>query len=1752
MNSFAVNIPGYQITNQLYAGPRTLVYRAIREADQYPVILKLLRDEYPTFGELVRFRNQYIIAQNLPLGGVVKSLALERYHHGYILVMEDVGGVSLANYLQAAAPVSVTDFLMIGLQLAQTLAELHCCRVIHKDLKPANILIQPETKQVKLIDFSISSLLPRETPEIQNPHVLEGTLAYLSPEQTGRMNRGIDYRSDFYSLGVTFYELLTGQLPFVADDPMELVHCHIARVAVPVVEVNPMVPQVISDIVSKLMAKNAEERYQSGLGLKHDLEKCLSELSLRRATPTLSLSDDVVDLMALQLQKLPPDTQNLLAFAACIGNQFDLATLAIASRRSPMETASILWKALQEGLIVPQNEVYKFYQESGGGSQEVEESVIASDSGILNSDSCAYKFLHDRVQQAAYSLIPAHEKQSVHLKIGQLLLSNTPVAKREERIFEIIGQLNVVTELITQSTEREALAQLNLMASRKAKAATAYGSALQYAQVGMSLLTENCWQSQYDLTLALYQIATEVAYLSRDLEQMATFANDVFNRGKTPLDKISVYEVKIEAFAAQGKFAQAIATALNILQQLGVELPTEPSQDDVAVAFQALSDVMGERSPAELLNLPQATDKKILAAAQILTSVAPAAYLSQPLLYSLVVLRRVYLSVVYGNDSTSSYGYALHGILVCGVVGNVELGYEFGQLAFELLLLHQNAEFKARTLFPIYAFTRHWKIHLCETLQPLQIAYASGLDVGDLTFAGYAVNTYAFYAYHTGQNLSQLESDLAGYCQTLKHLQQTVTLTYCQLLRQILLNLMGNADQVVVLSGTAYDEQHQIPLHEAAGDRSGLAKLWIHKLILSYLFSAYAVAAEQVEQARFYLSSVSGFIYVPIFYFYESLTQLAVFGQLSAPEQQLQSDRIATNQEKLQSWASHAPMNFQHKYDLVQAERHRVRGERAEAIEYYDRAIVGAKENGYIQEESLANELAAKFYLDWGKEKIAASYMQAAYYGYAHWGAKAKTDDLETRYSQLLQPIFNQPKLNFNALETFTILTYTSVSNDITSLSNALDFTSVLKAAQAISSNIHLEELISSLTQIILENTGAEICVLLLPYEKEWQIRAVTQLESGTPITQLQTIRLADSEVVPVRLIQYVRRVLKTVIIDGCKTDITGVIGQYMLQHQPQSVLCMPILNQGNLVGVLYLEHRSLKGVFTRDRLLVVNFLCTQAAISLDNARLYQESQVNESKFRQLVENANDIMYSHALDGFFTYLSPQFTEILGFDTSEYLGKSFTSLIHPDDLPAINLLVEQVFQTGKNQSSSAFRVREKNGNWRWMATNTSAIKTPDGQVIGLQGIVRDITERKQAEQEQARLLAIIEATTDIVGMTDTAGNNLYLNKAGQQLLQIPAAEMNQFHISEVIASSMLETFQTKILPTAISEGIWSGELMLINRSGEEIPVSQVIMTHRNPQGEIELFSTIMRDIRDRKRAEVAITKKSQELEQALQDLQQAQLQMIQNEKMSALGNLVAGIAHEINNPIGFISGNLNEAQRTVQDLIDHLNFYRNCAPETDIVDHAQEIDLEFLMQDLPKMIDSMKLGCDRIKGISTSLRTFSRSDQNYPVTANLHDGIDSTILILKHRLKADEFRPAIEVITDYGKIPALECFPGQLNQVFMNILANAIDALEESNMGRSFTNIQAQPNQITVKTALSQDGQSVVIHLGDNGVGMTDEVKQRVFDHLFTTKAVGKGTGLGLAIARQIVVEKHGGAIQVNSTLGAGTEFVITLPVKANL
>jgi hypothetical protein len=556
--------------------------------------------------------------------------------------------------------------------------------------------------------------------------------------------------------------------------------------------------------------------------------------------------------------------------------------------------------------------------------------------------------------------------------------------------------------------------------------------------------------------------------------------------------------------------------------------------------------------------------------------------------------------------------------------------------------------------------------------------------------------------------------------------------------------------------------------------------------------------------------------------------------------------------------------------------------------------------------------------------------------------------------------------------------------------------------------------------------------------------------------------------------------------------------------------------------------------------------------------------QQSEQKFRSIVENANDIIYQLTPDGIFSYVSPNWVELLGHEISEVEGKVFTLFVHPDDIPVCLGTLRRAIENAQNQSGVEYRVRHKAGTWRWHISNLSLLRDASGRVVSVIGIARDISDRKQAEdalrESEERFRNLVESTNDFIWEVDQNAVYTYVSPQIKDILGYEVEEVLgktpfDFMPSEE-ACCVSEMMSNRV---ALRQSITNLENTNFHKDGHIVVLEMSGVPFFDKAGNFQGYRGIDRDITKRKQTEEAVRqskaqlqRQANQLEQTLRQLQNTQAQLIQTEKMSSLGQLVAGMAHEINNPINFIYGNINHARNYITDLFKLIESYQEFSPQLplEIASDIEEIDLDFVIEDFPKLLDSMEVGAERIRGIVRSLRTFARVDEAAVKDVDLHQGLDSTLILLESRLKPPLNSQTIQVIKDYSNLPLVKCYPGELNQVFMNLLNNAIDALEQQNRHQNFAEISANPGMIRIRTEISSKSTShpwIVIRIADNGSGMTEEVSSRAFDPFFTTKPVGEGTGLGLAISYQIVVELHKGRLYCISSPGQGTEFVIELP-----
>ncbi|MBE8968550.1 PAS domain S-box protein [Nostocales cyanobacterium LEGE 12452] len=1781
-----IALPGIFIQNKIYESSNSLVYRGIRE-DGVGIIVKMLKFDYPSPQELTRYRQEYKITRSLNLEGVIKAYSQQDYQRTLVIILEDFGGESLEQWMHKRpdifCPMPLSTFLGLAIAVCDILGRIHAANIIHKDINPGNIVFNLETGVVKIIDFGIATQFNRTNPTFKSPHVLEGTLAYLSPEQTGRMNRMLDYRTDFYSLGVTFYELLTGQLPFPTQDILELVHCHIAKPPIPVHKLNATIPKPISGIILKLMAKNAEDRYQSAWGIKADLERCAGQLAemgqinamslglqdvseqfcipqklygreaetkallaafdrvarketfgeicqlesgienaqfnvelmlvagyagvgktalvqelykpitakhgyfisgkfdqFRRNIPYSAIVDalqklvqqllgepdeqvqqwrsrlltalgsngqiivdvipevefiigkqppvpevgatevqnrfnltfqrfvrafcakehplviflddlqwidsatlklielilldeqtqslfligayrdhevspthslilmleslrkqgaalqeitltpltlepltqliaetlhrnpdtvrslaqvvlrrtegnpffvgeflkllygenllifdaqqlscqwnlaeieaqditvNVVELLLRQLQKLPEVTQQVLSIAACVGSEFDLETLAIVCEKSCKAISQDLLAAVQAGLIQPLS--------------DLDEDLLVQE----------YKFSHDRVQQAAYALINEPQKQVVHLQIGRNLLEKTSPERLSNRLFEVVDHLNQGIKLVTAQLERNEITKLNLMAGQKAKGATAYEAALQYFNIGLKLLDTDSWVSEYDLTLALYSEAAAAAYLHGRFDEMEQLVEVVLNRAKTAIDKVQVYDSKIQGYLSQGNLKSALKIGLEVLKLLGVILPENPSELAVRGGLESTAALLAQREIEDLVNLPEMTAPEPLAAMSILANIGAAAFIVSPALVIVITCKTVNLSINYGNAIWSPLYYAGYGFVLCGVVQDIELGYKFGQLALSLAERLNTKKGKAKALQLFSDHVMQWKVHLKETIPLLVEAYQEGVETGDFETAGYAAYDVCYNSFFVGESLTQLEQKTATYSKAVDRIRRESPSTWIAIVWQTILNLLDRSLNPSRLVGRVCNEEQALPHALAVKDGTAIQMLYLHKVILCYLFEEYHQAVQTAILARKHFEEVTAIKVLPVFCFYHSLALLSLSFDASNSEKVAWLNCVNANQGKMRKWAEHAPMNYLHKFYLVEAEKARVLGQFLEAEELYERAIAGAAENEYIQEEALAYELAAKHYLARGRSKIAQTYMKEAHYCYDRWGAIAKVKDLEKRYPQF----FSQSS---RAASTSIPITAETIPNPF---HTAFDLAAVMKASQAISREIELKQLLRSLMQTLIENAGAQTGYLILENSGEWSIEAACELntdENACATQVLQSIPIADQ--LPESIIQYVIRTLKPVTLNDATREGAFINEPYIQQNQPQSIFCLPLLNQAKLVGVLYLENRLAAGVFTPERSQVLQLLSTQAAIAIENANLYSELRAKESKITQFLEAIPVGIAIVDAAGRPYYTNQCGNQLTGKETDtsiapEQISEAYQLYVAGTDqiYPAESLPIVRALR-GERIRTEDIEIRRDHVSILIEARGTPVFDQ-QGNITYAIATFQDITERKQAEklladynctleqqvaertaalrQSEANYRNLLQTANSVIICYDTQGRIRYINDYGVKLLgyeehQIVGRTLFETIIPDIETSGRdVKPFVRDLLRNPQSYPQGEGENLC--RDGRRVWMAWSNQAIFNEQGEVVEILSVGNDITQRKQAEEAL-------------------------------------------------------------------------------------------------------------------------------------------------------------------------------------------------------------------------------------------------------------------------------------------------------
>lgn len=900
------------------------------------------------------------------------------------------------------------------------------------------------------------------------------------------------------------------------------------------------------------------------------------------------ITDNVVELMIKKMNKLPENTRKALQLGACIGNTFDLNILAHIYEKSVAKTAEDLWPAVLEGLIIPLGEGHKLLNELGD-SYEL--------NLITEIGNTADKFLHDHVQKAAYDLVDINKQKLIHLKIGRLLLKKSSKQELEDLLFYITEQLNQARELIIDDAERISLAELNLKAGKKAKDSTAYGPATVFLNTGIELLEEGRWESSYSLTFELYKECAEAEYLIGNFEKAGKMFNLILEKSSDKIERAEIYKIMMLYFNNINEFKENIRLGIKALEDWGINLPDQNDKEKISEAYsievQNYKKLTDKIDVSSLIELPALKDDRIATCLDFLVTMVDAAYLGNPDILGLIILKQVNLSIEFGNSTLSPNGYTWWGVFLI-FEGNYEDAYKFGKLALEISDMNTNYFISCRANHMFGGFIRLWKEHIKYSVESLKRAFQFGNDSGDVNYSNYAATIYNRYAFYQGKNLKEV-SEEAQVC--LHFMEKTKHKGMFELHSTIYyanLSLQGLTENVLLVNKDAETEKELYNQWKEKGMILQLALYSIMKLMLNYMFGNYSEAIKFGREAEGYKSGISpqfDIIQIP---FYLGLSLIAQYKNISEENKSEYAEKINECLEQLKNWSEITEDNCLNKYCLLAAEKESIFGIRENAETLYEKAIETAHKNGFLQEEAIANELYAKYWKSLGKEKISKMYMTEAVYLYELWSADAKIKDIEKRYSHS-----SIKKSNIEG---------TISATGTKKVSETLDISSILKASNAISQEIVLSELLIKMMKIVLENAGAEKGYFVVPKDGSWFIEAqgAAHEEYYEVLKGIAINENSSSAYLSQTILNYAVRTKSSIVVGDASCDDRFTEDTYIQKEKPKSILCSPIMNKGKLIGLLYLENNLATDVFTPSRVEVLKMLSSELGISIENANLYK------------------------------------------------------------------------------------------------------------------------------------------------------------------------------------------------------------------------------------------------------------------------------------------------------------------------------------------------------------------------------------------------------------------------------------------------------------------------------------------------------------------------------------------------------------------
>jgi PAS domain S-box-containing protein len=1360
--------------------------------------------------------------------------------------------------------------------------------------------------------------------------------------------------------------------------------------------------------------------------------------------------------MVGKLNRLPAMTQQALQQLACLGNVAETGMLSIVLGMPEPQVHAALWPAVRQDLV----------------------ERLAG---------CC-KFMHDRVQEAAYSLIPEASRAEVHLRIGRLLVAQTPPEKREEAIFDVVTQLNRGAALIAAREERDQLAELNLIAGKRAKGSTAYAAALTYLNAGAGLLAKDGWERRRDLIFALELNRAECEFLTGGLAAAEERLNVLATRVATTIERAAVVCLLLDLYTTSGQSSRGVAVGLEYLRHLGVEWSPHPTDEDVRREYARFWSQLGSRTIEDLIELPLMTDPASLATMDVLTNI-PSAFLREKNLYALAMCWAVNLSLERGNSDGSCATYVQFGCVIGMHFGDYESAYRFGRLGCALVERHGLNRFQARTYLAagchLIPYAKHVRIARDLLSRGFEIANKSG----DLMYMGWYRGFYLIEnLISAGDSLTEVqrEAELGlafAHKMQLGHVIDVIP-SFLGLVRM----LRGLTSKF----GSFTDEQVnelRIEARLAGNPDFALAEClyYLRKLQAHFHAGDYAAAIQAASRAeKLHPPALLWMFTAADYRFYSALSQAGRCDFGPADERQQHLLALAAHHRQLQAWAQNCPENFENRAALVGAEMARLEGRAIDAELLYEQAIRSSRANGFIQNEALAYELASRFYGARGFEKIARVYLQDARYCYLRWGADGKVRQLEEIYPHLRSQA-SAPS------STGTIAT--SVEH--------LDLATVIKVSQAISGAIVLENLINMLMRTAIEQAGAERGLLILPRGGEQRMAAEAVTGGDTIHVQPRDLPVTAA-LLPESVLHYVVRTRESVILDDAATQPSFAADPYIRQHRARSILCLPLLNQAKLSGVLYLENNLAPRVFAPARIAVLKLLASQAAIALENAGLYRDLAEREAKIRRLVD-ANIVgIFSWDMEGLILEANDAFLRMVGYTREDVVSGRlrWTELTPPEWREIDEQQLLPAMRMSGHLPPFEKEYFRKDGSRVPVLIGVAAFQQGQSQGVAF---ALDLTERKRGEKalraREAQIRRLVDANIIGVYVADLDGrifeaNDAFLRIVGYRREDLSSGRM---HVMDMTPPEWRERTGRTMAEIKLGKTVQPYEKEYFRADGSRVPVLVGSTPFEESNLGVALGVVFVIDLTERKQVEAAARDSEQRYREVEMELAHAN-------RVATMGQLTASIAHEVNQPIAATVTNAQAALRWLD---------------------ARTPDLEEARQALARIVkDGNRAGdvVSRIRGLVS--KAPPRKDR-LQINGAIREVIELT--------RVEAMRKSVSVQLELAEgLPTIEGDRVGLQQVMLNLIVNAVEAM---------SGVPEGPRDLLV-TSGTAGADRVLVAVRDSGPGLTPAALERLFDAFYTTKPTG--LGLGLSICRSII-EAHDGRLWASANEPRGAIFQFTVP-----